>query len=128
MKFAGKGKIDYFNHQKLVRDYLQVNSPYRGLLLFHGLGVGKTCASIAIAEGFREHREIVVLLNKSLKKNYIVHGVKRRSSSFNTERIDDIYLDLHEKTNFYLQSYFQRIKCIKKINIFKFTYLFEEKP
>ena len=26
-----------------------------------------------------------------LKKNYIVHGVKRRSSSFNTERIDDIY-------------------------------------
>ena len=26
-----------------------------------------------------------------LKKNYIVHGVKRRSSSLNTERIDDIY-------------------------------------
>ena len=32
-----------------------------------------------------------------LKKNYIVHGVKRRSSSFNTERIDDIYKDLHER-------------------------------
>ena len=29
-----------------------------------------------------------------LKKNYIVHGVKRRSSSFNTERIDDIYNNL----------------------------------
>ena len=26
-----------------------------------------------------------------IKKNYIVHGVKRRSSSFNTKRIDDIY-------------------------------------
>ena len=37
-----------------------------------------------------------------LKKNYIVHGIKRRSSSFNTQRIDDIYLDLHKKTNFYL--------------------------
>ena len=37
-----------------------------------------------------------------LKKNYIVHGVKRRSSSFNTQRIDDIYLDSHKKTNFYL--------------------------
>jgi len=37
-----------------------------------------------------------------LKKNYVVHGVKRRSSSFNTQRIDDIYLDLHKKTNFYL--------------------------
>ena len=37
-----------------------------------------------------------------LKKNYVVHGVKRRSSSFNTQRIDDIYVDLHKKTNFYL--------------------------
>ncbi len=31
-----------------------------------------------------------------LKKNYIVHGIKRRSSSFNTQRIDDIYQDLHK--------------------------------
>ena len=37
-----------------------------------------------------------------LKKNYIVHGVKRRSSSLNTDRIDGIYLDPHQKTNFYL--------------------------
>ena len=36
-----------------------------------------------------------------LKKKYIVHGVKRRSSSLNTERIDDIYLDPHQKTNFF---------------------------
>ena len=32
-----------------------------------------------------------------LKKNYIVHGVKRRSSSINTLRIDHIYQDPHEK-------------------------------
>ena len=37
-----------------------------------------------------------------LDKNYIVHGVKRRSSSFNTERINDIYKDFHLKTNFFL--------------------------
>jgi len=38
-----------------------------------------------------------------LKKKYIVHGVKRRSSSFNTERIDHIYQDPHEsKKNFIL--------------------------
>lgn len=30
-----------------------------------------------------------------LEKGYIVHGVKRRSSSFNTERIDDLYMDPH---------------------------------
>jgi GDPmannose 4,6-dehydratase len=32
-----------------------------------------------------------------LKKKYIVHGVKRRSSSINTNRIDHIYQDPHEK-------------------------------
>jgi GDPmannose 4,6-dehydratase len=37
-----------------------------------------------------------------LKKNYIVHGVIRKSSSFNTSRIDHIYVDPHNKTNFFL--------------------------
>jgi GDPmannose 4,6-dehydratase len=32
-----------------------------------------------------------------LEKGYKVHGVKRRASSFNTQRIDHIYQDLHEK-------------------------------
>lgn len=31
-----------------------------------------------------------------LKKGYLVHGIKRRSSSFNTERLDHIYQDPHE--------------------------------
>ena len=37
-----------------------------------------------------------------LKKNYIVHGVIRKSSSFNTGRIDHIYVDPHNNTNFFL--------------------------
>jgi len=32
-----------------------------------------------------------------IKKGYLVHGIKRRSSSLNTARIDHIYQDLHEK-------------------------------
>lgn len=63
-------KFQFFNHQKLVRDYMGYDSPFRGLLLYHGLGVGKTCASIGIAETFRSNRKIIVLLNKSLKQNY----------------------------------------------------------
>ena len=31
-----------------------------------------------------------------LEKNYEVHGIKRRSSSFNTQRIDHLYQDPHE--------------------------------
>ncbi len=38
-----------------------------------------------------------------LKKGYIVHGIKRRSSLFNTDRIDHLYKDTHEnKVNFFL--------------------------
>jgi len=55
-----------------------------------------------------------------IKKNYIVHGVKRRSSSLNTSRIDDIYKDPHEKRNFYLHygdlsDSLSILKTIKKI-------------
>ncbi len=38
-----------------------------------------------------------------LKKNYLVHGLKRRSSIFNTQRIDHLYKDPHEDdSNFFL--------------------------
>ena len=37
-----------------------------------------------------------------LTKNYIVHGIIRRSSSFNTQRLDDVYIDPHYKTNLFL--------------------------
>ena len=38
-----------------------------------------------------------------IQKGYFVHGIKRRSSSINTQRIDDIYQDIHEtKKNFKL--------------------------
>src|SRR5882762_8829931 len=38
-----------------------------------------------------------------LKKGYIVHGIKRRSSLFNTDRIDHLYQDPHEtNVHFYL--------------------------
>jgi GDPmannose 4,6-dehydratase len=40
-----------------------------------------------------------------LDKGYIVHGLKRRSSSFNTERIDHLYLDPHEQNGRFFLHY-----------------------
>ncbi len=38
-----------------------------------------------------------------LNRGYVVHGIKRRSSHFNTQRVDHLYSDPHEKkTNFYM--------------------------
>ena len=40
-----------------------------------------------------------------LKKGYIVHGIKRRSSSFNTARIDKLYQDPHQKDQCFFLHY-----------------------
>ena len=53
-----KEQIELNNIQRLTRDYLQGESPARGLLLYIGLGHGKTCASIAIAEAILTKKEV----------------------------------------------------------------------
>ena len=46
-----------------------------------------------------------------LKKKYIVHGVKRRSSSINTSRIDDIYQEpfVKKKISFFIMEISQMV-------------------
>lgn len=68
---AGNESFSLMTHQKIVKDYLSHSTPYRGLLLYHGLGSGKTCSSIAIAEGLKTHRMIYILTPASLRMNYI---------------------------------------------------------
>jgi len=62
--------FDLLTHQKVVRDYLNLYTPYRGLLIYHGLGAGKTCTSIAIAEGMKSNKRVFVLTPASLKMNF----------------------------------------------------------
>ena len=64
-------KFSLLTHQKIVRDYLNLYTPYRGLLLYHGLGSGKTCTSIAIAEGMKTAKRVIVMTPASLRMNYI---------------------------------------------------------
>ena len=74
------GKFTPMAHQEIVRDYINLYTPYRGLLIYHGLGSGKTCASIGIAEsyaniasaeGIKNAGEIIVMTPASLRRNYI---------------------------------------------------------
>lgn len=57
--------------QKLIRDYIHYDSPYRGVLVYFGLGTGKTCASIMATDSFVNHRKkVVIMLPSSLEMNY----------------------------------------------------------
>jgi SNF2 family DNA or RNA helicase len=59
-----------YPYQRLVRDYLLIETPYRGLLLYHGLGSGKTCSSIAVAESLMTNKKVYILTPASLEENY----------------------------------------------------------
>lgn len=69
---AGRGTNarELLPHQKVVRDYLLQETPYRGLLFYHGLGSGKSCSSIAVAESLLSERHVYVMLPASLEANY----------------------------------------------------------
>ena len=58
-------------YQTLVQQYLSVETPYRGLLVYHGLGTGKTATAISLAEGLRGQMRINTLLPASLETNFI---------------------------------------------------------
>ena len=56
-----------YEHQALLSNFINPDTPYRGLLIFHGTGVGKTCTAILIAEKFkpliqRYNTRIVILV------------------------------------------------------------------
>ena len=65
------GEFTLMTHQQIVRDYINLFTPYRGLLVYHGLGAGKTCSSISIAEGLKSDQSILVMTPASLRQNYI---------------------------------------------------------
>ena len=72
MSKVSSSTITNFAYQEFVRDYMQRGSPYRGILVYHGLGSGKTCTSIATMEGLRYggSRKIFVMTPATLSGNY----------------------------------------------------------
>ena len=64
--------FSFTKNQKFLKKFMSMDTLNVGLLLFHGVGVGKTCSSILIAENFVNmfDKKILVLLPSSLENNY----------------------------------------------------------
>jgi len=45
-------EFEYTSSQKFVSQFMSPNTPYNGMLLYHGVGVGKTCSAVLAAESF----------------------------------------------------------------------------
>jgi hypothetical protein len=88
------------DNQKFLKTFMSSNTPYNGLLLFHGTGVGKTCSSISIAEQYTEvlekyNKKIFILLNPSIEDNFrknIFNPASLRTKKVTQQCLGDKYL------------------------------------
>ena len=62
--------VELFRIQRLVKNFFQEENPNRGILLYHGLGLGKSGAAISIAQAI-PNKEVVFLSKASLEPNFI---------------------------------------------------------
>lgn len=65
--------LQTYKYQAFIREFMRQASPYRGILVYHGLGSGKTCTSIATAEALygQSNKKIIVMTPISLQENFI---------------------------------------------------------
>ena len=70
-------EFELMPHQLFVKNFLSFQTPYNSLLLYHGLGSGKTCSSIGIAEEMRKYmnqvgikQRIIVIAAPNVQENY----------------------------------------------------------
>ena len=87
-----KDKCDseYFElapHQLFLKNLISPNTNYYGLLIFHGVGVGKSCSGISIAENFRdiygkEENKIIILASQNIRIGW-------KNTIFNPSRGDN---------------------------------------
>lgn len=56
--------------QQFLAKYINPKTPYKGVLVFHQIGAGKTCTAVNIAEQWKHHRNIIVVTPASLIGNF----------------------------------------------------------
>ena len=79
------------SYQIFLKNYLNINTPYNGILLFHGLGSGKSCSAIAIAETYKK------TFSSNFKKILILVSGQAINDNFRKE-VHDIRLGYNQCT------------------------------
>ena len=64
-------------HQAFVKNFLSSQTPYNSLLLYHGLGSGKTCSAIGVSEEMRDYlkqmgisKRIIIVASENVQDNF----------------------------------------------------------
>ena len=105
------GKFDKMLYQHFVSQYISYRTPYKSILLYHGVGVGKTCSAITISEALLSSQTtsepmIWVIMPQSLKNSF-------KSQVFNIDDFDTFESLSNQCTDH---------NYIKLLNIYKSTF------
>ena len=86
--------VELAPYQIFVRNFLSFQTPYNSLLLYHGLGSGKTCSAITVAEEMRDYlkqmginKRIIVVASPNVQDNFKLQLFDER----NLKEIDGLW-------------------------------------
>ena len=72
-----KADFELQPHQAFVKNFMSFQTPYSSLLLYHGLGSGKTCSAIGVCEEMRDYmkqmgisKRIIVVASENVQDNF----------------------------------------------------------
>ena len=112
-----KCNVNFFElapHQILLKNLLSKNTQYNGILIFHGVGVGKTCSGVSIAENFKDiyakkENRTIILSSKNIQIGWkkTIYDSKKHSNQCTGDTYETYEKDEEESSK-------QGLKKIKK--------------
>ena len=98
------GNFRLRSQQSLLANFMNPDTPFRGMLIYHGVGTGKTCSAVAIAENFKDQvkkygTKIHILVSGPLiKENWRDEIIKcTKETYFKDISLNAGYIDEHER-------------------------------
>lgn len=95
-------------NQKLIKNFFSPMTPYNSMMLYHSVGVGKTCSAISIAEQYHDiyQKKVLVILSSTLVDNFkkqifdiTKYNIRENEANLCTgTRYPDMVLDKHSLT------------------------------
>jgi superfamily II DNA or RNA helicase len=104
--------------QQFLSNFINPNTPYMDLLVYHRIGSGKTCTAIQIAEKFKKQKRVIVVVPASLRGNFrnelrsqcageSYMTDKERKDLHNLDPSDKKYMEIIDKTDERIDKYYE---------------------
>uniref|UniRef100_A0A6C0LUM1 Helicase ATP-binding domain-containing protein n=1 Tax=viral metagenome TaxID=1070528 RepID=A0A6C0LUM1_9ZZZZ len=123
-------KYEFQIPQKFLAEFINPKTPYKGILIYHRIGAGKTCTAINIAEKFKKQKNIMIVLPASLKgnirselrslcagENYLTNVERERLKKLHPSDVE--YKEIIKHSDIRIDKYYNIYSYNKFVNLIK---------